>query len=68
MTSAVRRAIGVLTAVSVLSCRDATAPSNSLIQFKVEAPLCGGSQIKFRFAIDHVVIGTEILRDGQTSL
>jgi hypothetical protein len=68
MTSAGSRAIAVLIVVAVLSCRDATAPNNSFIQFKVDAPLCGGSQIKFRFAIDDVVIGTEMLRDGQTSL
>ncbi len=31
MTLAMRRTVGVLTAIGVLSCRDATAPATSLI-------------------------------------
>ena len=57
----------LLVAVAVLSCRDATAPANAFIQFKVDAPFCGGTPIPVRFSVDHVVIGNEMLRHGQTS-
>ena len=67
MTLAATRALVVLATVAVLSCRDATAPATAFIQFKVDAPFCGGSPIPVRFSVDHVVIGTEMLRHGQTS-
>lgn len=42
-------------------------PPASTVEFRVESPFCGPSAYPLRLSIDSVVVGTDTLRDGQTS-
>ncbi|MES2176587.1 MAG: hypothetical protein V4550_01885 [Gemmatimonadota bacterium] len=50
-----------------IGCRSPTEPPFAIVQFSIQAPLCGGSVYNWQFSIDGVVVGTEMLHGSQTS-
>ena len=69
MTSRISRVLQRMTmaivAAAALSCHHATAPKTAKVQWKLDAPLCGG--LTFRFEIDHVEVGTVMLSHNGTT-
>ena len=58
----------MLLVLAGLACRGTTAPTTASVQFTLDAPFCGGnSSYSFTLQIDQRVVGTEMLKDRQTS-
>jgi hypothetical protein len=64
MTRTLRIALAALLTAGV-ACQESVAP-DPIVQFRMESQTCGGP-ISFQFSIDQVPVGTESLRDRQTS-
>ena len=52
--------------LATMSCDGSTDLSNPVVRFRMESATCGGP-ITFQFSIDEQVVGTEALRDRETS-
>jgi hypothetical protein len=62
-----RRLLTILCIIGLSSCLPSTAPSASIVQFRLESPFCGPQRYTLRFSIDQHVVGTDTLSNGQTS-
>jgi hypothetical protein len=60
--------MGLVSGMISAGCHDSVVgPANPIVEYYIDAPLCGGTRFTYEFTIDGVVVGTEQLVDKQTS-
>jgi len=58
---------GMVVALALVGCASTTMPGTTGVQFKVQSPFCGPNAYPFRFSIDSVLVGSDTLKDKESS-